>query len=465
MDHGSARSGERRLERDVIIVGGGPAGCALALSLKKRGRTVGLIERSRFRDPRVGEHLAPEARPLLDQVGVTAAFEGAGHLRCPMIRSAWGDAELVDTEYLFNAHGAGWNLDRRRFDALLAEAVRSAGVDFFAPASIKAIERMTRGWRVAAATTDRCVRFESRILVDATGRSATIARRLGGRRVVHDRLMGIVNWLDIQERPRTENAWVLVEGLETGWWYSALLPQSSVVAALMTDLDLLRSMAAPDALWRASLRRSTHTRERLEESCPSGRVRVQAAFTQRLEPACGDQWFAVGDAAAAFDPLSSSGMTTALQSGLAAASAIDRTLMGDISALEEYAVDVRADFEWYLKERLAVYRRESRWADSPFWSRRQSAAVDLPKITLDPHRIVHAGPGWQQRRQHCQSRWLAASDLDNLCALCARPGPAHAAISAFRATIKASRRITDQRVILALQDLVAAGTLTVTEIA
>jgi hypothetical protein len=55
---------------DVIILGGGPAGCATALSLRSYSRSlsIALIEESSYEHPRVGEVLPGLARSLLDNL-------------------------------------------------------------------------------------------------------------------------------------------------------------------------------------------------------------------------------------------------------------------------------------------------------------------------------------------------------------------------------------------------------------
>ena len=64
----------------------------------------------------------------------------------------------------------------------------------------------------------------------------------------------------------------------------------------------------------------------------------------------------VGDAAAAFDPLSSQGVTWALASGLAAAKSIDGELRGRRHALHDYARQVEAEFSIYLERRRRPLR-------------------------------------------------------------------------------------------------------------
>jgi len=62
---------------DVLILGGGPAGCATALALRAQAPTlaVGLIEASSYDQPRIGEVLPGVARVFLEHLGVWKAFQ------------------------------------------------------------------------------------------------------------------------------------------------------------------------------------------------------------------------------------------------------------------------------------------------------------------------------------------------------------------------------------------------------
>jgi flavin-dependent dehydrogenase len=114
-----------------------------------------------------------------------------------------------------------------------------------------------------------------------------------------------------------------------------------------------------------------------------GTSAIRAANTFRLDPPVGPGWLAVGDAAAAVDPLSSRGIARGLGAGIAAARAIDSHLTGEVDALEEYASDLTAEFDVYLVERTATYRQEVRWSESDFWRRRHARAIAPERLSLD----------------------------------------------------------------------------------
>jgi 2-polyprenyl-6-methoxyphenol hydroxylase-like FAD-dependent oxidoreductase len=61
---------------DVVILGGGPAGAATALSLRSHAPdlSVALIEQTNYHATRIGETLPPAVRPLLETIGVWQAF-------------------------------------------------------------------------------------------------------------------------------------------------------------------------------------------------------------------------------------------------------------------------------------------------------------------------------------------------------------------------------------------------------
>jgi flavin-dependent dehydrogenase len=95
-----------------------------------------------------------------------------------------------------------------------------------------------------------------------------------------------------------------------------------------------------------------------------------AANSSTLDHITGRAWLAAGDAAMAFDPLSSQGISQALESGALAGEAVNRHLKQDPAALPQYAAQMRRVFSRYAQLYAGYYGREQRWPDSTFWKRR-----------------------------------------------------------------------------------------------
>ena len=101
-----------------------------------------------------------------------------------------------------------------------------------------------------------------------------------------------------------------------------------------------------------------------------GRPCGTGAGSMRLDRFVGDGWLAVGDAAISFDPLSSQGMLNALYTGLRGGQALARALLGDHAGIAGYTERLEQVYGAYLRNRLAFYAAEPRWADHAFWRRR-----------------------------------------------------------------------------------------------
>jgi hypothetical protein len=172
-------------------------------------------------------------------------------------------------------------------------------------------------------------------------------------------------------RPTAGDDYLLVEACSDGWWYSAGIDRGRLMAALLTDADLIRQAGGPGAALAAGLHRATATRSRIALSAsgpPPQPLQLLAAGSSRLCPAVGEGWLAIGDAAIALDPLAGHGILHAVHSALRAADAI----CGSHADLLSYGEWTDAVWDYCLTARQAAYTAEPRWPGSTFWSRRRN---------------------------------------------------------------------------------------------
>jgi flavin-dependent dehydrogenase len=319
--------------------------------------------------------LPPTARLPLTQLGVWDRFIAEGHAPSPGILSAWGQDRLYENHFVFNPYGHGWHLDRRRFDEMLALLAEEAGASVRRGARVTScLPVASRRWQLEFASDGERDHFQATFLVYATGRACLLARRQGANRIFYDRLVGLVGFFSAHSAGKKRDYQTLIEATENGWWYSAWLPDTRLVVAYMTDADLIPKGGAPvNEYWRNRLEQAPHTRSRISGCVAETNLRFVAANSYRMDRVVGNNWLAAGDAAMAFDPLSSQGIYHALKSGLLAARAIEDCQLGDQTALEEYSRETQRRFDKYLSMRTVYYNRERRWASSAFWKRRQNA--------------------------------------------------------------------------------------------
>lgn len=357
---------------DVAIVGAGPAGSALALRLARAGARVALIERQRGRAFRVGETLPPAIAPRLQRLGVWDRFMDTRPRASDHMLSSWGAAELQSQSFIAHPHQYGWQIDRARFDAMLAQAAVDAGAVLHAGCRVRDFDGDgAAGRRLQMEGSEAAL--HARWLVDASGRSARIAARLGSERIRIDDLIGVVLlFAGGDEGDATRGA--MIEAVREGWWYAARLPGGEELVVFMTDADLLQGAGDPTDFALGRLAAAPHTKRRVQGLRPPPRATVWPAASQRLACAAGAGWLAVGDAALARDPLSSSGIDFALASAELACATLVAAQSGDEAAIARYAMAIARDFDAYRALRAQFYALERRWPDAPFWARRMSGA-------------------------------------------------------------------------------------------
>jgi len=359
----------------VAIIGGGPAGSAAGLSLMQlapQARVV-LLEASGYDTWRQGEVLSGHARGILESLGCWEQLAGTGLLPCHGNRAAWGSAEPYDNEFIFSLHGSSWRLDRQSFDRTLCECARAAGVEVLTRARVTESSATADGaWSLGVAGG----RIEAGFVIDASGRHSCFASRHGAKRLPADHLAGVALTFEFSEHPAPADSFTWIEAQEDGWWYSSIVPGGREVVAWMSDTDLIRQCRLHQRdPWLAKLASTALTRERVAHAKltrgPTGRPPVFSARSQRLSQFAGPRWVAAGDAAMAFDPLSSQGIFAALRTGKLASFVACDHWQGKPSSHERYQKLLAAEYEGYLAARRVFYRMERRWPQSPFWQRRQ----------------------------------------------------------------------------------------------
>lgn len=367
--------------RDVVIAGGGPAGAAAAIALARAGRDVLLVAGSDDAGFKVGEGLPPNARSLLRDLGVLERVLADGHRASPGTCAFWGSATPHASDFLFQLHGHGLQLDRSRFDTMLRDAAAQAGAEVVPDALVRivtagdAAHPHTIALRpVGAQAHEQAESIETDWLIDATGRAASLARTLGARKVAHDAQIAFHQRL-CSTRHDDHDARTWVEAVEDGWWYSVLLPSRERLVAFLTDADLCdhRRLLDGDGLWRALADApALHTLCTRHGYAPASRALGADASGCHLDHAAGPRWLAVGDTALAFDPLSSKGISNALHTGLRAADALFRHERGDLDAIDGYAQHALDIHRVYREQLRAFHAMEARWPEAPYWSRRQA---------------------------------------------------------------------------------------------
>ena len=349
---------------DVAILGGGFAGWAAAYGLAKAGARVAVVARDDPKQGFVGEHLPPEGLLALSRLGLPDLLEDAAHLTSPAVAMIWGPGGRAEKSYLMQPGGRAWNIDRQTLGAFIRARAESLSVESALVRTIT-ISGEPGGWEIE--TTTGVLR--ARWIVDATGRVALGAQHCGAEIRRDDGLIGMA----VRGQSVQANASLFIESMQMGWWYAAPLANGHTIAVALSDPDLIpKAREARQAWWTAKLAETQMIQGLLAEP-EVGDLQIVPAWSQCASSSVGLGWIAIGDAAMAFDPLSSAGMTKALCD--AADLAQDLTAMDtDPAAIETIEAARQKRYAAYRAELARNYRAETRYAAAPFWNRRVALA-------------------------------------------------------------------------------------------
>lgn len=379
---------------DVAVIGGGPAGCATAIALKQRGvESVCICDSGPYPKERIGETVPPDIHASLMSLGLWEGFLKEGHEQCLGSCSSWGSPLLGYNDFLLSPCGAGWRLDRSRFDAFLRRSAAARGVVFFSGVRFHDwLRDDTQGVQLELNASDgTAALLNAAFVVDATGSRSVLARQAGVGQGFLDRLTFIYGFFDISNGAST-SLMTMLESEEDGWWYAARVPGRRMVVAFATDADIVRNRQLSNGdRWSDLARRTRYVGPWLEGAHfleSSMGAKVAPSFL--LERVSGARWLAVGDAAASYDPLSSQGIQKALEDGVRGAEAISRALAFDPNAIAAYGASLNSRFEEYRTNRNYFYGLETRWTDRPFWKRRRARRT-LQWRRLDKSSLSESG--------------------------------------------------------------------------
>lgn len=307
---------------DLLVLGGGPAGTATAITAAHAGLQVVMLERTDFSRFRPGETLHPGTEPLLKQLGAAEAVLGTGVLRHQGIRVRWGGSPRVD-RYGTDAEGpwCGLQVPRTVLDAALVDAARRSGGDI--RPNVSPWQVIVESGRVAGVRAG-AEEWRARWTVDATGGGHRLARQLAIPVIRHSpRLIARYGYVkghcpDLDAVP---SIWTD----STGWTWVARIAANSYQWTRVKCVGESCRGTTPGVL--ASLE-------------PIGPTRGADVSWRIAASPSGPGYFIAGDAACVLDPSSSNGVLRALMTGIMVghlASAVGQKLIDEPAAATRYA--------------------------------------------------------------------------------------------------------------------------------
>ncbi len=346
-------------ERDVVVVGGGPAGSTAATLLSRMGHRVVLFERELFPRDHVGESMLPFCHALFRELGVLPKMETT-FVRKPGVRfmhrdgatsTSWCFDHVISDETYLSFH-----VDRSKFDTILLNNSRDNGVDVREQHRVESIDLDDPDHVTVKATRPdgEAVEVRARFVVDGSGRDAFIGTRKGTRkpREELDRTAIWSHWTGVEMQGGLEEGLSIIIYLgeeQKGWIWIFPLEEDRITAGTVMDHAYLRDQkralqAAGSDDWQRDLmyqelRKASFAAKLLdgdgvEQALPT---LVNGNYSYEVKDHYGPNYALVGDARGFIDPIFSSGVFLSIKTSFLVSEAIDMRLKDDPGADARFA--------------------------------------------------------------------------------------------------------------------------------
>ena len=350
---------------DFAVAGGGPAGASAAIALAQKGHRVVLFEQECFPRFHIGESLLATANEAFATLGVVEQVAAADFPK------KWGARLLT-----FNGEGGRgvdfaasreiaqpqtYQVCREEFDRILLERARALGVEICEGHRVTGCDFDSGGVAIEAVpepiavASRRTVRV--RAVVDAPGRQGLLARKFA-LRADEPKLANVAVYSHFAGVPRLEgdrpNDIRIVARADAGWFWlipiNDQLTSVGVVVPKSIYMDLPHG--SPDEMLAQAIADTPVVADLMRDARREWPVRVEKDFSYGASAYAGERWILAGDAGSFLDPVFSTGVSIAMESGIEAAEELDRA-----RARNDFSARAFASFSRRQEKRFEIFRR------------------------------------------------------------------------------------------------------------
>ena len=328
-------------ECDVVVIGGGPAGSTTAALLAQRGHRVVLVEKDSHPRFHIGESLLPANLPLFEKLGVAVEMQRIGMVKNgATFVSPWHDqvvgfrfAEATDPSM-----PSAYQVRRSEFDEILFRHAAASGARTLEKCRVREVDLGGGGTLPKVTATDaegNAREWRAKFVVDASGRETLLGNRLKVKRRNPDHNSSAMfgHFRNARRDTGEREGNIIITWFEHGWfWFIPLKDGITSVGAVVwpyymkaRDKPLAEYLLATIAL-SPSLKERLAGAEMVEEPTATGNYSYHCDLCQ------GENFVMVGDAYTFIDPMFSSGVMLAMNSGFAGADVVHARLTADAAA-------------------------------------------------------------------------------------------------------------------------------------
>ena len=349
---------------DVLVIGGGPAGSTAAALLAERGYRVTLLEKAHHPRFHIGESLLPANLPLLEKLGVADAVRAIG-------MEKWG-AEFVspwhDHTQTFEFADAmdksmpmAYQVRRAEFDEILIRNASRKNARVVEGCQVQDVNFLpdNAGALVRARFDDGSIEtVHARFLLDASGRDTFLGNHFKAkqRNKKHNSTAIYAHFSGAERKPGKAAGNISIFWFAHGWfWFIPLADGATSVGAVTWPYYLKTRNKKPLVQFlQETIALCAPLNERLQHAQLISAVEATGNFSYVCDRTHGSNYLLLGDAYTFIDPVFSSGVMLAMNSGFVGADAVDTCLRHPqqaAAALKKFDHAMRIgpkEFSWFI---------------------------------------------------------------------------------------------------------------------
>ena len=348
---------------DVAIIGGGPAGSVAAAWLARNGYRVAQFEKERHPRFHIGESLLPNGNGVLKEIGVWEKIESAGFTIKRGAEFTIPDRSSsvmnIFAEGLIPGMDRTFQVERAVFDDTLFRHALECGSDSQQRKAVVSAKRQGKAWHLGIEDLESSSQNEiqSDWIIDASGRNCLMGRHLKMKKesLPYPGRLAVFNHFHGFPRGDGERAGdIIILRLKEGWFWAIPISDEvmSVGVVAHKGAGMRKDESRADFFWRKT-RESTWLTSAMASCKAVGEFRIESDYSFSYETFGDENVLLAGDAASFIDPVFSSGVYLALESGLLSAKLIakrtEKGKQGDRNLYVSYTKQ--------MKDRIGVMRK------------------------------------------------------------------------------------------------------------
>ncbi|AFL80443.1 flavin-dependent dehydrogenase [Aequorivita sublithincola DSM 14238] len=342
---------------DVLIIGAGPSGCVASSYLKNNGISSKVVEKSHFPRFVIGESLLPRCMDHFEEAGlldclVDQKFEikaGARFLKGDIICNFdFGQKHTPGWDYT-------WQVPRADFDHTLAKEIVKKGVDVSFGHEVTAVSFDEKGHSTTTIKTEdgNEYKIKAKFIIDSSGYGRVLPRLLDlDKPSSLEANSAIFTHVAEPSRPEGEEGTIITFDVVTdeAWLWVIPFSNGNTSIGFVGPTEFIESYEGTNAeKMKEMLKISTYYYDRLKDLDFLFEPHIIKNYSKAVKQLYGKGYALTGNSAEFLDPVFSSGVTFATESGIKAAKLITKELNGE-------NVDWEKDYTGYIMKGVDVFR-------------------------------------------------------------------------------------------------------------